>query len=380
MAKRINIGLVYSYNEQWIGGTYYILNLIKALNYLEDSKKPRLTVFIENENKLDLIKEVNYPYLRFFNLNQSLGKKEKLLRILLKIFRIKFGPRRWLIGKKIDTLYQTWFDKRFDAVQNKAYWVADFQEFRLKHLFTQEQADSRSSFPRYIAQTRQKLILSSHDAENDFKTFFPDYVCKVNVLHFAVVPPVFKKVSIDDLKIKYNIKNKYFICCNQFWSHKNHIIIFKALNNLINKHSDIQVVFTGKNFDYRNNDYFDSLLNYLKDNQLESYVNFLGFIEREHQYVLMQNSLSIIQPSLFEGWSTTVEDAKFLNKHIVLSNIKVHLEQIDSNVSFFDPYNEDQLSGILSDIYTNGSGPVVINDYSKNIYSFASNFVKIIST
>lgn len=35
----------------------------------------------------------------------------------------------------------------------------------------------------------------------------------------------------------------------------------------------------------------------------------------------------MVQPSLFEGWSTVVEDARALGKTIVLSDIDVHLEQ-----------------------------------------------------
>ncbi len=37
---------------------------------------------------------------------------------------------------------------------------------------------------------------------------------------------------------------------------------------------------------------------------------FLGFIDRGEQLQLMKNSIAIVQPSLFEGWSTVVEDTK----------------------------------------------------------------------
>ncbi len=41
MAKRKRVGLVYSYNENWVAGSYYILNIIHALNTLEDKLKAR---------------------------------------------------------------------------------------------------------------------------------------------------------------------------------------------------------------------------------------------------------------------------------------------------------------------------------------------------
>ena len=61
----------------------------------------------------------------------------------------------------------------------------------------------------------------------------------------------------------------------------------------------------------------------------------------------MNNSEAIIQPSLFEGWSTTVEDAKFLNKFIILSDISLHREQMKDNVIFFSKQNEKELASLI---------------------------------
>jgi hypothetical protein len=34
MAKRIKLGLVFKYDESWVAGSYYILNLLQALKTL----------------------------------------------------------------------------------------------------------------------------------------------------------------------------------------------------------------------------------------------------------------------------------------------------------------------------------------------------------
>ena len=47
MAKRRRIALIYQYNENWIGGTYYIENLVAALKLLEDAQQPLLYVFTD---------------------------------------------------------------------------------------------------------------------------------------------------------------------------------------------------------------------------------------------------------------------------------------------------------------------------------------------
>ena len=54
-----------------------------------------------------------------------------------------------------------------------------------------------------------------------------------------------------------------------------------------------------------------------------------------------------INPSKFEGRSSTVEQAKSMGKKIILSNINIHKEQKPRNANYFDPNNYKQLSKIL---------------------------------
>src|SRR5690606_7479795 len=62
---------------------------------------------------------------------------------------------------------------------------------------------------------------------------------------------------------------------------------------------------------------------------------------------LMRKSVAIINPSLFEGWSTTVEEAKSLGKSILLSSIAVHLEQAPKRGLYFTPHDPNELATLL---------------------------------
>jgi len=63
----------------------------------------------------------------------------------------------------------------------------------------------------------------------------------------------------------------------------------------------------------------------------------LGVVPYDDMLSLMMHSVAVINPSLFEGWSTTVEEAKALGKMVILSRIPVHLEQAPRNGVYFDP-------------------------------------------
>jgi glycosyltransferase involved in cell wall biosynthesis len=68
----------------------------------------------------------------------------------------------------------------------------------------------------------------------------------------------------------------------------------------------------------------------------------------------MKNSLAVINPSMFEGWSTTVEEAKLFGKTVVLSDIAVHREQSPVNGIYFDPADPVALAQQLKRVWDAG--------------------------
>ena len=62
---------------------------------------------------------------------------------------------------------------------------------------------------------------------------------------------------------------------------------------------------------------------------------------------LTYNCKLFINPSFFEGWSTTVEEAKALGSKIILSNIPVHIEQKNNRTLIFKSNDEKKLSKLI---------------------------------
>jgi glycosyltransferase involved in cell wall biosynthesis len=247
----------------------------------------------------------------------------------------------------------------------------------MPEFFSVGEANMRSALPKKVARNNNAtLILSSFDALSDFNRYFPDHVCKVKVLRFASALPDFSEVEINMLRKRYGLHKQYFICSNQFWHHKNHKLVLQAADILRSKKLEFEVVFTGKNFDYRSSGYYEELMEFVEHNELTGIVRFLGFIDRKEQLCLAKHSISYIQPSLFEGWSTTVEDAKSLNKYVLLSDIPVHREQLDCNVSFFNPNDPTDLAQKM-ELAIEGKFELVEKDYLKDIKAFGQTILEV---
>ena len=70
----------------------------------------------------------------------------------------------------------------------------------------------------------------------------------------------------------------------------------------------------------------------------------LGLIPYADVQALAAASWGYINPSFFEGWSTTVEEAKYRGKRILLSDLRVHREQSPKYGVYFDPNNAEELA------------------------------------
>jgi glycosyltransferase involved in cell wall biosynthesis len=74
-------------------------------------------------------------------------------------------------------------------------------------------------------------------------------------------------------------------------------------------------------------------------------------IPRQDLSGLMRLSAATVNPSLFEGWSTTVEESKGLGVPLLLSDIPVHREQAGDRARYFDPHSPESIAATLRDAW-----------------------------
>jgi glycosyltransferase involved in cell wall biosynthesis len=380
MVNRTRVGLRFTYNDKWIAGAYYIMNIIHALNTLDDDQKPHIVVLTETRESFEIAEnETRYPYLEFIKFPIEIKSYNLYERVVNKVGRILVN--RNIIEHKpkypnLDFLYPSTINGISNNLK-KVKWIPDFQEEHLPHFFSDEEIKKRKENQAELAENSDIVVLSSQDAESDFRRLYPNARAKTFVMPFAVTHPNFEDENINEILATFKIKSPYFFAPNQFWAHKNHIIILKAIKTLKDKGIELNIAMSGKEYDNRNLENFSKLKEYINKHQLEKNVVFLGFLPRKVQLCIMKNSLAVIQPSLFEGWSTVVEDAKSLNKYVILSNINVHKEQLSDNVSFFDPNDSNALATILKTIFSNPPKLKTIS-YQDNVKAFGEKFMQLV--
>ncbi len=317
----------------WIGGLYYKKNIAFQLTQ-SSSINIRINVITSKDVKLfNDIKGLRVFYCnkgRFYRLR-------KALIMLLHSIRYEYPFFREV--------------KRGNIININ--WIPDFQHKYYPDYFTSEELNRRDAKCIAISKSDMPVIFSSNDCLNDFNKFYCNNKDNAYVVPFvSFIEPDIEAVKGKEMKIisKYNLSNSiYAVIMNQFWQHKNHIVVFQALEKYYsdNPESNFRFVFTGQMDDYRNPDYIDSLKKIVENPKVAPHIDILGFIDRSEQITLMKNAAFVIQPSLFEGWGTVVEDAKVLDKTILLSDIPVHREQMNEKCILFDPHDPTALAELI---------------------------------
>lgn len=380
--RKKKLGIIYKYDERWIGGTYYIQNLIKALNILPTKIKPKIFVFTDNEEDFRKLQiETQYDYLFYwpFEIQNPFRKRmNNISRRILKrdIFDNHPTP------KKIDILFSNPTIPFFDLMPNDnvIFWIPDFQEDHLPEFFSKEEVTGRKQYQKGISEKNVRIVFSSQDALSDFCRLYPNSIARKFVIPFAVThDKSYLEIDKHLLLSKYNLPPRFFISPNQFWAHKNHKVIIGAMELLKKEGNDLVVVLTGKEDDYRHPTYVQDLKNLVNEKGLYQNVRFLGFIPRNDLLRLIDISLAVIQPSLFEGWSTVVEDSKALNKYIIASDLKVHREQLSEYTGkvFFKPESIGELAGLMINVNNDRADRSTIYNYQKDVMNYASKFLTL---
>ncbi len=376
--QRKQLGIILSFDKTWTGGILYICNIVKSLNSLQDNEKPFVTLFYTPENSIFLA-DIKYDYLRTVEIN--IGN-----RLLLYIKSILFR-KNYFIPKEAATYQLEGLFPVMDfpiATKHPSLkliaWFPDFQHRVYPQNFTLANRFLRELRLRWMSKRADMLVLSSQDAYNHLSLFYREQVkIPVTVLPFVSnVNGLARKPATIPPK-NFGITQPYFIVCNQFYTHKNHMVVFKALEQLKSTGvNGFQIVCTGRMEDYRNPGYIDDLKKFIEGHQLNGSLQLVGYLGREEQLSLVKQSLAMIQPSKFEGWNTSIEDAKAMGVQVIASDIPVHKEQLGDSGYYFNPDDEISLAQIIKGIKDTSILPKpAFANYDQMTKKFASDFISL---
>lgn len=338
-------------SKNWIGGSSYLKNLILALEGLQSDE---LDMFFlapigkygrtnDKGNNIECSTQFGVDGTVYYRLPKRPSLTWVINGVSKRIFSCDAVMQKDLKRRGIDVIFGQCIGYQLRRIATLSL-LPDFQHRHLIHMFSSEEIENRDRWFLESLKYSTRIIVFSEAVKRDIQTFAQKYSSKTRVLRpVSYIPPSIYDASLDEVLGLYSLPRKFFYLPNQFWKHKNHATVFKAMKILKDKGINTYLVCTGNPVDYRHPEYISELLCQISQWGLREHVICLGEIPYEHVLLLIRQCICVLNPSLFEGWGSTVDEARSVGKRVLISDIPAHREQSLVEAVYFQSDSTEDL-------------------------------------
>jgi glycosyltransferase involved in cell wall biosynthesis len=353
----INVAFWYDRPQEYSGGLHYMKNLLFAISRAQaEPQDAKIRPYIFFGRRVD--SQIVEQFASLANVVRTSVLDRRSIpwlvhRSLFKYFGclwvVRYLMRKYSIDLVSHAEHVFGQPRSFRLIS----WLPDFQYLHLPELFPKLDSEAETDRLRTLMSGTDMVILSSHAAFEDYKRIATSDAAPASVLQFVSQPNWElrddSRLSAADMEAKYRFSGKFFFLPNQFWRHKNHFVVFEAIRLLKVRGVNVTMLCTGNLLDYKykDNSYVAGLRDFISRHDLHSQIRILGMIDYGEVLFLMRNCIAVLNPSRFEGWSSTVEEARSMGQRLILSNIPVHLEQNPPKAEYFPADSPEALAAIL---------------------------------
>lgn len=353
--KKIRVAFPTSGFMYWNGGLDFLKNIVYAYaSYCQKNNKPvEIYIILPRAGFVNRLKNAVKKIL-----GKSVVDEGKILEYYTDIPGVNYvfsdydseSQARVAESIKVDLLLPCFYPIKKSTISWIGY-LFDCQHIGLPENFSDAERVERNRDFQVMIDYAKTLVVNSIDTKNDLQKYFNTSECEINSFPFC---PTLKSDWKKFIQSERTFNEQYFIVCNQFWKHKNHITVFKAFVEYCKNGGKSNLVCTGALEDYRNESYYKELKEFIDSSEYKSRIIITGYIEKSKQIELLYNSIALIQPTLFEGGpgGGAVYDAVALGKPVIMSDIKINFEVEWDKKTYFPKLDSSSLAKIMTDFDT----------------------------
>ena len=262
------------------------------------------------------------------------GRIGDAIRRIKAIFIYKSEKDTYRCGQKVWPYVSKIFgklNKKYDVAigyleNNPIYYCVDNVDAKKKIGFIHNDYDKLGLNPigdRIYFNELDNIVTISEECAEVLKNRFPEYKDKVRVMYNIVSPSIINEMAKE--KIDINNAEINLVTVGRLNYQKGYDMAIEACKKLVEKGYDIKWNILGEGEERAN------LEGLIKKYNLQDRFILLGIKENPYPYV--QNADIYVQTSRFEGKSIAIDEAKILNKPILVTNFTTVRDQISDGVN-----------------------------------------------
>lgn len=207
----------------------------------------------------------------------------------------------------------------------------------------------RESFYSEYLRRATFIIAGTEAGKQEIQNFYQ--VTSNRILILPHPTPAFALNSnagdVEQVKRKYGVVNEYVFYPAQFWSHKNHVNLLRAVAILKATHGiNLSVVFCGS--DKGNKEFVKEVAATLQPSVQTS---FLGFVATEELVALYRGAVALTYVTFFGPENLPPLEAFALGCPVIASNVSGASEQLGDAALLVDPREPKQIAEAIRQVY-----------------------------
>jgi len=355
----MNIGIMFPDNK--CGGTFqYALSIADSLTkYSKRFKYNIISYDAENLKCLSDFNSEDIKYILIPNRKSTLKYKINMLSELLLnkgVFNVQ-NNRKFLQLRNYKIKILIIPSPSLCGFSNKIPYIVSIPDLMYKYY---------PSFPEYplklrigrnivyknAAKRSLLTIVDSQRGADDLNKFFKIPKEKIRVIPYIPAGYIYKyknmslEISENILK-RFNLPERYLFYPAQFWYHKNHIRLFKALKLLNEIYQEkIYIVLVGSQ-----KESFTNIMNFIKENNMSDQIIYLGYVSDKEMVALYKKAIAIIFPSLLGPTNIPPLEAMVLGVPVLCSELFSMPEQIGNAGLLFNPFEVKDMADKIYKIW-----------------------------
>lgn len=353
----MNIGIL-AIAERMSGGIYqYTHTLIESLVRYNNQK---FLIIKKNESSVSeeygIDNNSNFTEVttRPFNLTQKI---QKILNLFLPISRSFFNVSNsyaYLKDYNLDLIISPVISF-FPIFADFPYIVTIHDLIHMHHpeFLPAKEIYIRKITYKIIAKNAVLVVCESNAVKQDINKYLDIPNERIRIIpsppqrnNILLSPDPQKEKKIRE---QYNLPSKFLFYPAQFWPHKNHKNLVKAIHFIKQVYNeDVRLILVGSK-----KDSFQNIMDEIKSLKLEDKIQYLGYVPDEDMPYLYKLATALVMPTFFESLSIPIWEAFYFGLPVASSNVCALPEQVMDAGLIFDPNNIKDISEKIYLIWTN---------------------------
>ncbi len=171
-----------------------------------------------------------------------------------------------------------------------------------------------------------------------------------NGVDFSKFHDMYSNEEILGMRKKYKLDEKYFLYLGTLEPRKNILRLLEGYKIVCDKYGNVipkLVIAGGKGW------FYQSIFEFVKENDLQERVNFIGYVDEPDVAKLMFDAQIFLFPSLYEGFGMPPLEAMACGTPVIVSNAASLPEVVGDAGILVNPCSEREIAEAIEDLWMN---------------------------